>query len=191
MTRPAFHMFKFFMGIDEPHTQVTDDELKCLLTYSRRAKVVVELGCYEGRTTVALAKSCEGEVFAVDPFLKGRLGFCYGAVIARHYCKRQRLQNVNFIENFSHDAAGDFDSPIDFLFIDADHSYEAIKQDWNDWFPKVKAGGFIALHDSRVAPNSPDYLGSMKFYDEDLQTVDTVKEVAAVGSLAVLQVCPQ
>jgi predicted O-methyltransferase YrrM len=181
-------MLKFFVGLEPPHSQVTDDELKCLVSYSSQAKVVVELGCYEGKTTAALAKNCSGEVFAVDPFFKGRLGLCYGEMIARKHCQRNGLRNVRFISDFSYKAAANFDIKIDFLFIDADHSYEAIRRDWDDWFPKVKNGGFIALHDSRIAPNSPEYLGSMKFYDEDLPRVTEVKEVGTVGSLAVLSV---
>jgi len=37
--------------------------------------------------------------------------------------------------------------PIDFLFIDADHSYEGVKQDIELYFPLVKEGGIIAMQD--------------------------------------------
>ena len=188
MTRPVFHLIKFLVGLEGPKTQVTDNELKCLIHYSQKARVVVELGCYEGRTTAELARNCEGSVYTVDPFCKGRLGFSYGEVIARRHIKRQGLKNIHFIESFSYQAAEEFDNSIDFLFIDADHSYEAVKQDWNDWYPKVRPGGFIALHDSRVAENSPGYMGSMQFYDEDLPKVKSVNEVDGIDSLAVVQV---
>lgn len=36
---------------------------------------------------------------------------------------------------------------IDFLFIDADHSYDSVKEDLTLWFPKVKKDGIIAGHD--------------------------------------------
>ncbi len=39
------------------------------------------------------------------------------------------------------------DGSLDFVFIDADHSYEAVKQDIAHWLPKVKAGGWIGGHD--------------------------------------------
>jgi hypothetical protein len=38
--------------------------------------------------------------------------------------------------------------PIDFLFIDADHSYNAVCNDFYAWYPIVKVGGHIAFHDS-------------------------------------------
>lgn len=36
---------------------------------------------------------------------------------------------------------------IDFLFIDGDHTYEGVKQDFEMYQPLVKKGGIIALHD--------------------------------------------
>jgi hypothetical protein len=46
------------------------------------------------------------------------------------------------------DASGDYeDRSLDFVFIDADHTYSSVKQDIACWFPKVKIGGFIAGHD--------------------------------------------
>ncbi len=39
------------------------------------------------------------------------------------------------------------DLSLDFVFIDADHSYEIAKKDITEWYPKVKIGGTIAGHD--------------------------------------------
>ena len=45
-------------------------------------------------------------------------------------------------------AASNFaDGSVDFVFIDADHSYEAVKQDIQTWLPKVRHGGVLAGHD--------------------------------------------
>jgi len=44
------------------------------------------------------------------------------------------------------------DLKIDFLFIDADHSYEGVKADFEAWSPKVKEDGIIAFHDSNFEP---------------------------------------
>ena len=39
------------------------------------------------------------------------------------------------------------DESLDFVFIDADHSYDIVIKDISNWYPKVKIGGVIAGHD--------------------------------------------
>tara|TARA_R110000868_G_scaffold140124_2_gene355437 strand:+ start:1125 stop:1706 length:582 start_codon:yes stop_codon:yes gene_type:complete len=39
------------------------------------------------------------------------------------------------------------DASLDFVFIDADHSYEGVLEDIQLWHPKVKTGGVLAGHD--------------------------------------------
>ena len=36
---------------------------------------------------------------------------------------------------------------LDFAYIDAQHHYEAAKQDINLWYPKIRPGGILAGHD--------------------------------------------
>ncbi|MFH1490274.1 MAG: class I SAM-dependent methyltransferase, partial [Pseudomonadota bacterium] len=55
---------------------------------------------------------------------------------------------------------------FDFLFIDGDHSYEGVKQDFQTFAPFVRQGGMIAFHD--IAPdNKPeDVCGVDRFWSE-------------------------
>ena len=39
------------------------------------------------------------------------------------------------------------DEYLDFVFIDADHEYENVKNDIESWYPKVRSGGIIGGHD--------------------------------------------
>lgn len=48
----------------------------------------------------------------------------------------------------THEAAAHVeDGWADFVFIDAAHSYEAVKGDIRDWEPKVREGGWFGGHD--------------------------------------------
>lgn len=46
--------------------------------------------------------------------------------------------------------------PLDFLFIDAGHSYDDVAADHRDYEPLVKPGGLIAFHDALLRPNYPE-----------------------------------
>lgn len=39
------------------------------------------------------------------------------------------------------------DGSFDFVFIDADHSYDAVREDISLWAPKVRPGGWLGGHD--------------------------------------------
>lgn len=56
--------------------------------------------------------------------------------------------NVKFIKKKSLDAVKDFeDRSLDFVYIDADHTFDNVVQDIIQWSAKVKHGGIIAGHD--------------------------------------------
>lgn len=165
---------------------MTKDELQILLTHARDAEVIVEIGTFEGRTAIAMAEVARGEVFSVDIFRSGRLGICYGERIAMLARARCRLDNLHFIKGYGHDVARTFDRLVDLVFVDADHSYEGARRDWEDWTPKLRQGGVIALHDSRIAPSSKTRLGSMQFYEE-AKAFHGYDELPGAGSLAVFR----
>tara|TARA_B100000035_G_scaffold283599_1_gene265926 strand:+ start:1310 stop:1846 length:537 start_codon:yes stop_codon:yes gene_type:complete len=39
------------------------------------------------------------------------------------------------------------DNELDFVFIDAGHEYEDVKEDISCWYPKIKKGGYMLGHD--------------------------------------------
>jgi predicted O-methyltransferase YrrM len=60
---------------------------------------------------------------------------------------------INTIRKDSSSAASDYlNATLDFVFIDADHSYEGVKKDIVAWLPKVKKGGVLAGHDYAWTP---------------------------------------
>jgi predicted O-methyltransferase YrrM len=183
--RTFLHFARYFMGIDPPSTQVAVDEQQALVRLAREAQIVVELGCFEGATTLLLAQATPGVVHTVDPFYAGRLGICWGKLIAERQVSGLPPGRVSFHRMLSWEAAALVDE-VDLLFIDADHSLESIRKDWEAWVPRVRPGGTIALHDSLVAANSRNRLGSMQFYEDVLKSDGIVRVVAEVGCMAVV-----
>lgn len=59
------------------------------------------------------------------------------------------------------------DSSLDFVFLDADHSFQAVCRDIEEWAPKVKPGGVLAGHDygmPEVQRAVQERLGEHNFY---------------------------
>lgn len=55
---------------------------------------------------------------------------------------------VNPLRMLSSEAATKFqDGSLEFVYIDASHDYESVKEDIRLWLPKIKLGGIIAGHD--------------------------------------------
>lgn len=50
------------------------------------------------------------------------------------------------------------DNSLDFVFIDASHEYEDVKNDISVWLPKVKRGGILAGHDYDYVKKAVDEL---------------------------------
>lgn len=69
------------------------------------------------------------------------------------------------IESLSWDAAAQYaDSSLDFVYIDADHTYESARRDIVAWWPKVKYGGIIGGHDF-----TPEYPGVIQAVIEEIR----------------------
>lgn len=67
--------------------------------------------------------------------------------------------NVKLIQMKSADAANLYQNDyFDWIYIDADHSYEAVLHDIKSWFPKLKKGGVISGHDYDPDTNDENFL---------------------------------
>ena len=129
---------------------------------------VAEIGCFRGRSLCSVAdiiKTKNIEVIAIDSFT-GAIGIENQYKGQEEEVKRQFLDNMKkfgldpkLLHMSSHEASNQFeDNYFDMVFIDAEHTYEAVKQDIQDWYPKVKRGGFLAGHD-REFPGVTKALG--------------------------------
>jgi predicted O-methyltransferase YrrM len=110
---------------------------------------VVEIGSYKGKSTWYLARGLADaespyKVVSIDPHEDPGQRNAYFATLDRHGL-RDRVEPV---VGYSHDAAQSFDRRVGLLWIDGDHSYRGVREDFDDWFPRLEVGGWYAMHDT-------------------------------------------
>lgn len=120
---------------------------------------IADVGCWTGSSTVLmgnLVKNTNSKVYAIDWFKgsnEGNMIFCGKFFNIKEILKDNisfwDLNNtVEIIESLSHLAAERFENnSLDFVFIDANHSFDYCIRDISYWFPKVRPYGVIAGHD--------------------------------------------
>lgn len=189
--RVLSHYVAWTMGLAPATTQTTTAERDCLARYATGRRRLVEIGVWHGVTTRRLraAMHAQGILSAVDPFPVGRLGFSVQQHIAHREVNSIANGRVVWLRTTGAVAARDH-QPVDFVFIDGDHSEQGLLADWRAWSPLVEAGGIVALHDSRSTPERPiPDAGSVKVTSEVILRDERFTVVDTVDSLTVLQRC--
>jgi len=119
----------------------------------------VEIGSWKGRSAAYMAVEIFNSkkninFYCVDTW-KGSLEHEEMDCIKSDSLYEEFLNNIQPVSDIikpirksSIEAANDFeDNFFDFIFIDAAHDYESVKQDLLAWYPKLKKGGIFAGHD--------------------------------------------
>ncbi len=175
-------------------------------------QVIVEVGSYTGKSAMCLAAgSAEGNlvpVYAVDLWTSGvsKRGRGFRVRVKGEAPSRKRFHIPETLAIFQRRQAV-FDTAkilrpimgastsvaaklstrtgflIGLLFIDAEHTYEACKADFEAWSPMVDRGGVIALHDYA----KPDGSGGVRRYIDEMLGAGSWQIVDRVGSMAVLK----
>jgi predicted O-methyltransferase YrrM len=113
----------------------------------------VEIGCCDGFSTAHILESSRLNLTVIDPFVPDSMA---PSLIGDETRFRANVEpwkdRVALIKNYSHVVSETFsDALIDFLFIDGDHAYEAVRRDFDQWTPRLRPGGLLAIHDSRMS----------------------------------------
>jgi SAM-dependent methyltransferase len=151
----------------------------------------VEIGCWKGRSLSYLAVETinadkNQRIYAVDHW-NGSIehldpvssSFNPELLIDQDWLYNLFLKNIEPVKDYvtpiresSLNASRLFeDNSLDFVFIDAAHDYQSVKNDILNWYPKVKKGGIIAGHDygtwNEVTQAVDDW---SREYDKQLQS---------------------
>jgi MMP 1-O-methyltransferase len=157
-----------------------------------RLGVVVEIGSWQGKSTIWLAKGSESangnEVYAIDPHVGGPDQEKIGLInVNTEQAFRQNIRNAGLegrviaIVKPSVDALEGWHRTIGMLWIDGDHSYEAVAKDFYGWTPFVVEGGVIALHDTY------SWEGVRKLVDEEILLDPSYRVLGQVDATLAVQ----
>ena len=188
------HLVLWKLGLVPAETQTTPAERDCLARHAAGRRRVAEIGVWHGVTTRRLraAMAPNGKLYAIDPYPVGRLGFSAQRHIARREVATVKNGTVHWIRATGADTGRFFASrkkaPVDFLFIDGDHSYEGLREDWEAWSGLVAPDGIVALHDSRsTVQRDIESAGSVRFTNDVILKDTRFAPADLVDSLTVLR----
>jgi len=105
---------------------------------------VIEIGAAVGGTTLLWANMVgdNGIVYSIDIKSEPK---CYsGSAFEKQIVELIGDSHDSSFKDKVFEIIGD---PVDMLFIDGDHSYEGVKEDFYSFLPFVREGGFIVFHD--------------------------------------------
>jgi hypothetical protein len=118
---------------------------------------VCEIGVRNGQNFKLMLKHGPKEAVAIDPWIEdGILGrndmrYTQEQMDDQYNIFREEMKDIPFVKiirDYSFNAVKNFpDEYFDFIYIDADHTFEGCYQDICDWYPKVKKGGVLCGHD--------------------------------------------
>lgn len=119
---------------------------------------IVELGTGLGRSTAAMAYACLGtsrKIYTIDSYIQGakftkEVNTDWSAQSAQdNIAKRGLSEYVQFFNCKTNDPKLilAIPTPIQFIFIDAGHSYEEVKEDIAFWKPYIAKDGIVCGHD--------------------------------------------
>lgn len=154
------------------------DEIKTLATLveEEEPQGVLEIGTAKGGTFYIWSRYLDSvdNIISLD-LPGGQFGGGYNEQKSNIFRNFNPSINMEFVRENSHQK-GTFEEVssragegVDFLFIDGDHTYEGVKQDFEMYSQLVNEGGIIALHDIATHPNSREVVRRRKRNVEDIE----------------------
>ncbi|MFB6186147.1 MAG: class I SAM-dependent methyltransferase [Halobacteriaceae archaeon] len=169
--RPGYPPYQVF-------TQQLRDEIKALTTLveNERPKTILEIGTAKGGSLYIWSRYFDStnQIISLD-LPGGQFGGGYGQHKTKLFKEFSPSTRMDFVMANSHDSdtfkkvSNIVQSEIDFLFIDGDHTYEGVKQDFEMYSELVSEGGIIALHDIAHHPDTEEEVNRRREVIDDIE----------------------
>jgi hypothetical protein len=188
----SLHYLQYRLGLAQPRTETTAAERQVLRRCAQGKHRLAEIGVFQGVNSRNFREvmAPDGVLLAIDPYYRslfGIRGFGWARRIAHREVGRVKNGQVCWVEDRGENAPRRTEVipwlPVDFVFIDGDHSYEGLQGDWDSWNSHIALNGIVALHDSRQRNGA----GSERFTQEVIRKDDRFELVEEVDSLTVLK----
>jgi len=150
------------------------------LVAALKPKLLVELGVYNGLSFFTFCQSMvehdiEGVAYGVDCWEGDEHTDAYDDSIyddVNEHARENYRGMTYLLRMFFNEALQHFkDDSIDLLHIDGLHTYEAVQEDFTNWYPKVRPGGIVLFHD--VMAKIKDF-GAWRYFEELEQEHDEI-----------------
>jgi FtsZ-binding cell division protein ZapB len=136
-----------------------------------KPRVFVELGTHTGASYFAFCQSISAnktgtKAYAVDTWIGDEHAGFYDESVFRSVEEANQMYKSfsTLLRTTFDEASKSFeDKTIDLLHIDGLHTYEAVKHDFDTWFPKLAENAVVLFHDTNV---HKDDFGVYKFWAE-------------------------
>ncbi len=141
-------------------------------------KNCLEIGSYKGRSSSYIASSANTLV-CIDSFKADGSGqeqqIAY-TTLNEFLENTKKFNNIAPFIGESYKVHHQFkEEQFDLIFIDGMHDYESVMRDINDYWPKLKNGGIMCLHDYQK-----DWPGVIKAVDKKFGKPNSVHDTVAV-----------
>jgi tetratricopeptide (TPR) repeat protein len=171
---------KYYFEYPDPGIDgyMTYPELTWLYNMAKNMNSILEIGSWKGRSTHALLSGCKGKVTSVDTFEGSNdlKDWTYKQGIVQNVYDqfKENLKGFKNLEVFkmtSKEAKAKFKNrKWDMIFIDAEHTYEGVKEDIALW--KNNATVILCGHDY-----GPGWPTVVKAVNESLGKVDIIESI--------------
>jgi predicted O-methyltransferase YrrM len=144
--------------------------------------VIVEIGSYKGRSTICLARGSQAgrnvPIYAIDP----HRGTAFED-FKRNLATTGIGDIVTHVRRPSQEALPAIgEQPIELLFIDGNHKYPMVLEDFEQFVPRLLDGGFLVMHDTtRPFPGSKRVAEERVYRSRHFRDVRFVYSTMTVG----------